>query len=165
MVSAKRSVSVREAPNGIYGQGVSGRRCPKTCRRRARCTTQPWLGSHKIGAKDPTTTHHFQRRHGKRLSVMSGCRLVAPAIFSLLACYAVIGPCYFFGGISLETPMESAFVDEIVVIFDPFLRLSLYFALLYRLPPSIKKLVPAHWRNPSDMMRQSLLSSGLRRIH
>jgi len=37
----KRSVNVREVLNGIstfYGQGVSGRRCPKTCRRRVRCT-------------------------------------------------------------------------------------------------------------------------------
>jgi hypothetical protein len=33
-------------------------------------------------------------------------------------------PCYFFRGISLETLMESAFVDDIAGIFDPFLRFS-----------------------------------------
>jgi hypothetical protein len=33
-------------------------------------------------------------------------------------------PVIFFRGISLETLMESAFVEDIVVIFDPFLRFS-----------------------------------------
>jgi hypothetical protein len=35
-----------------------------------------------------------------------------------------MAPCYFFRGISLKTLMESAFVDDIIVIFDPFLRFS-----------------------------------------
>ena len=40
-------------------------------------------------------------------------------IFFLLPCYAEIGPCYFFRGISLEIHMKSAFVDDIAGIFRP----------------------------------------------
>jgi hypothetical protein len=57
---------------------------------------------------------------------------VSPVIFSLLPCYAEIGPCYFLRGISLETLMESAFVDDIVVILAQFCDSPLYFALLSR---------------------------------
>jgi hypothetical protein len=57
---------------------------------------------------------------------------VSPVIFSLLPCYAEIGPCYFLRGILLETLMESAFVDDIVVILAQFCDSPLYFALLSR---------------------------------
>jgi hypothetical protein len=49
---------------------------------------------------------------------------VSPCYFLPVACYAEIGPCYFLRGISLETLMESAFVDDIVVILAPILRFS-----------------------------------------
>ena len=52
-----------------------------------------------------------------------------PRLFSpCCSCYAEIGPGYFFRGVSLETRMESAFVDDFVV-FYPILGASpLYFA-------------------------------------
>ena len=56
---------------------------------------------------------------------------VSPVIFCLLPCYVEIGPCYFFRGISLETLMELAFVDDIVVILTHFCGSPLYFALLF----------------------------------
>jgi hypothetical protein len=55
--------------------------------------------------------------------------------------------------------MESAFVDEIVVIFDAFMRLSLYFALLT--DPSIdQKLVPPIGAIRGNTMAPKLFSSG-----
>jgi hypothetical protein len=48
-------------------------------------------------------------------------------------------PCYFLRGISLETLMESAFVDDIGRYFGPnFAILPLYFALLF--PPQWRRV-------------------------
>ena len=56
-----------------------------------------------------------------------------PLLFSpCCPCYAEIGPCYFFRGISLETLMELALVDDFVVFWTPILRFSLYFAPVIR---------------------------------
>jgi hypothetical protein len=50
---------------------------------------------------------------------------ISPVIFSLLPLLRRNRPpVIFFRGISPETLMESAFVDDIIVIFDPFLRFS-----------------------------------------
>jgi hypothetical protein len=55
-----------------------------------------------------------------------------PLLFSpCCPCYAEIDPCYFFRGISLETLMESAFVDDIVVILTHFCGSPLYLPLLF----------------------------------
>jgi hypothetical protein len=48
-------------------------------------------------------------------------------------------PVIFFRGISLEIPMESAFVDDIAGIFDPFLRFSPVFCPVYFFPPEISQ--------------------------
>ena len=57
-----------------------------------------------------------------------------PLLFSpCCPCYAEISPCYFFREISLETLMESAFVDDFVVFWRQFCDSPLYFALLSRL--------------------------------
>jgi hypothetical protein len=53
-------------------------------------------------------------------------RRVSPVIFSVLPCYAEIGPCYFFRGISPEGLIESALDGDIAGISDQFLRSSLY---------------------------------------
>jgi hypothetical protein len=51
-----------------------------------------------------------------------------PLLFSpCCPCYAEIGPCYFFRGISLETLMESAFVDAFVEFWPQVLRFSRVF--------------------------------------
>ena len=56
-----------------------------------------------------------------------------PLLFSpCCPCYAEIGPCYFFRGISLETLMESAFVDDFVVFWRKFCDSPLYFAPVTR---------------------------------
>jgi hypothetical protein len=53
-------------------------------------------------------------------------RRVSPVIFSVLPCYAEIGPCYFFRGILPESLTESALDGDIAGISDQFLRSSLY---------------------------------------
>jgi hypothetical protein len=63
-------------------------------------------------------------------------------------------PVIFFRGISLEIPMESAFVDDIAGIFDPFLRFSPVFCpvifpqwrrVRIRLHPQPASPVSASW--------------------
>jgi hypothetical protein len=60
-----------------------------------------------------------------------------PLLFSpCFPCYVEIGPCYFFRGISLETLMESASVDDFVVFWRQFCRFSLYFVPVNTVHPS-----------------------------
>jgi hypothetical protein len=67
-------------------------------------------------------------------------------------------PVIFFRGISLEILMESAFVDDIAGIFDPFLRSPLYFALLF-FPPEISQ-----WRRVRIRLHPQAKSLGELRI-
>src|SRR4051812_10067923 len=48
----------------------------------------------------------------------------SPVIFPLSPCYAEIGPCYFFLGISPEILRESALDDDIASISDQILQFS-----------------------------------------
>jgi hypothetical protein len=75
--------------------------------------------------ENPVAQYRRCRHSGKR--ARNG-RLVSPVIFSRCPCYAEIGPCYFLREISLETLMESAFVDDVAVILAPILRFSPVFS-------------------------------------
>ena len=69
-----------------------------------------------------------------------------PLLFSpRCPCYAEIDPCYFFRGISLETLMESAFVDDFVVFWASILQFSPVFYPCYpELKPSGNNLTILH---------------------
>jgi hypothetical protein len=100
--------------------------------------------------ENPVAQYRRCRHSGKR--ARNG-RLVSPVIFSRCPCYAEIGPCYFLREISLETLMESAFVDDVAVILAPILRFSPVFS------PVIPKNSPVE--TSSDPTASSATQSGL----